>query len=361
MKIIFSGGGTLGPVTPLLAMHEMIASAHKEATFHWVGTKRGPERELVEKQGILFKTLSSGKLRRYLSIWNIIDLFRIVIGFFQSVHFLWKENPDVCISAGGFISVPLHFAAWLLGVPTWVHQQDVRVGLASKLMTPFAAVVTTALKEQVALFSKNKAVWIGNAIRSEIFQGTKKQGVTRFGLDDTLPVVFVTGGGTGSMRVNQLIVQAVQHLKGVCQIIHLTGKERPQELIAPAERQFSYYHPYVFFTEEMKDAYAAADLVISRGGFGTITEIAALGKPAILIPKPGHQEENVNMLVKAKAVRLIDEKTCDGNHLARDIKDFFVDTHAASLMGKRLHRLLPPAKKQDVIHILEKLLAHHGS
>ncbi|PIT86204.1 MAG: UDP-N-acetylglucosamine--N-acetylmuramyl-(pentapeptide) pyrophosphoryl-undecaprenol N-acetylglucosamine transferase [Candidatus Magasanikbacteria bacterium CG10_big_fil_rev_8_21_14_0_10_43_6] len=356
MKIIFSGGGTLGPVTPLLALHEMIAEEYTNASWYWVGTKRGPERELVEAKGIPFRTLSSGKFRRYISFWNVIDIFRVGIGFFQSVHFLWKENPDICISAGGFISVPVHWAAWLLGIPTWVHQQDVRVGLANKLMAPCATVVTTSLKGQVALFSKKKAVWLGNAVRREVFAGTKKEGLKRFALDGTLPVLFVTGGGTGSMRVNQLIVEAVQHLDGICQIIHLTGKERPQELIAPTDRQFSYYHPFVFFTEEMKDAYAVADLVISRGGFGTITEIAALGKPAILIPKPGHQEENVRMLRDADAVMVIDEQTSNGNHLARAIKEFFADAERASAMGKRLQGLLPPAKKSDALDILEKVL-----
>ncbi len=359
LKGVFSGGGTLGPVTPLLAMYEMIKDEHPGAACFWVGTKRGPERELITAHGIPFRTLASGKFRRYLSFWNVVDMFRIGIGFFQSLHFLWKTNPDVCISAGGFISVPLHWAAWLLGIPTWIHQQDVRVGLANRLMAPVARIITTALKQQQAQFSKKKVHWLGNAIRKEIFAGDAAQARTRFGLEKDLPVLFVTGGGTGSMRVNQLIVQAVQHLAGVCQVIHLTGKERPQDLIAPADRQFAYYHPHVFFTEEMKDAYAVADLVISRGGFGTITEIAALKKPAILIPKPGHQEENVDMLVSAQAVMVIDERTSDGNHLARDIKDVFADMKKHRQMGTRLHTLLPPAKKEDVLALLNTALRIH--
>jgi UDP-N-acetylglucosamine--N-acetylmuramyl-(pentapeptide) pyrophosphoryl-undecaprenol N-acetylglucosamine transferase len=356
MKIVFSGGGTLGPVTPLLAMHEMIQAAHPHATFFWVGTKRGPEQELVESKDIVFRTIASGKLRRYLSILNIIDVFRVAYGFVQSLIFLWKINPDVCISAGGFISVPLHWAAWLLGIPTWVHQQDVRVGLANKLMAPVATKITTAIKGQEVQFSKKKVSWLGNAIRKEIFEGKQERAMNKFSLDSELPVVFVTGGGTGSMRVNQLIVQAVQHLEGVCQIIHLTGKERPQDLIAPADRQFDYYHPYVFFTDEMKDAYAAADIVVSRGGFGTITEIAALKKPAILIPKPGHQEENVSLLTRANAVVLIDETTSTGNHLAREIKGLLAHPKKRQTMGNRLHELLPPASAEHVCAIVADLV-----
>jgi len=158
MKIIFSGGGTLGPVTPLLAIYDIVKTAHPEAQFLWVGTKRGPERELVEQKGIRFITLSSGKFRRYLSIWNITDIVRIIIGFFQSIEIIRKESPGLCVSAGGFISTPLHWAAWFLGVPTWIHQQDVKVGLSNKLMAPFAKVITTALSKNVADFSKKKTL-----------------------------------------------------------------------------------------------------------------------------------------------------------------------------------------------------------
>ena len=355
MKIVFSGGGTLGPVTPLLAMKEMIQEAHPQAQFVWVGTKAGPERELIAQLKIPFFSVSSGKLRRYFSLWNITDMFRIAYGFFQSLVFLWREDPDVCISAGGFISVPLHAAAWLLGVPTWIHQQDVRVGLANKLMAPTAKHITTALEPSVALFNKKKTTWLGNPIRKEIFEGTKKKAEELFSLDTTLPVLFVTGGGTGSMAVNTMVVRAAQNLEGVCQIIHLSGKERPQDLIEPAQRHLKNYQARQFFTTEMKEAYAAADLVISRGGFGTITELAALSKPAILIPKPGHQEENVAFLDNADAVVLVSERTSDGNNLAKIIKDLFADDMQRVALGKKLNSMLPPAKKEMVLDILSRI------
>ncbi|MBI5222011.1 MAG: UDP-N-acetylglucosamine--N-acetylmuramyl-(pentapeptide) pyrophosphoryl-undecaprenol N-acetylglucosamine transferase, partial [Candidatus Magasanikbacteria bacterium] len=287
MKIIFSGGGTLGPVTPLLAIQDIIKRNFPDAEFVWVGTKSGPEKELVEKAGIKFITIASGKLRRYISFWNIADIFRIFIGLFQSVKIIWRENPNFCISAGGFISVPVHWAAWLSGVPAWVHQQDVVVGLSNKLMAPFAAVITTTLAGNVRKFNKRKTFWLGNPVRREVLAGNRERAFQRFNLTAGLPVVFATGGGTGSMRVNQLIIRAVPELKGICQIIHLSGKERPQELVDRAVQHFSeFYQVHQFFSEAMADAYAVADLVISRGGFGTITEVAALSKPAILIPKP---------------------------------------------------------------------------
>ncbi|MBI4992998.1 MAG: UDP-N-acetylglucosamine--N-acetylmuramyl-(pentapeptide) pyrophosphoryl-undecaprenol N-acetylglucosamine transferase [Candidatus Magasanikbacteria bacterium] len=357
MKIILSGGGTLGPVTPLLAIQDIIKRNFPDTEFVWVGTKSGPEKELVEKRGIKFVTISSGKLRRYISIWNIADIFRIFIGLFQSIKIIWRENPNFCISAGGFISVPIHWAAWLLGVSSWIHQQDAVVGLSNKLMSPFAIVITTALAGNVKKFNKRKTFWLGNPVRREILAGSRERAFQRFNLKSGLPVVFATGGGTGSMRVNQLIIQAVPELKDACQIIHLSGKERPQDLVDRAVQHFGeFYQVHQFFSEAMADAYVAADLVISRGGFGTISELAALAKPAILIPKPGHQEENVGFLAEAGAVVLVDERTADGNYLAKIIKELLSDSAHLKQMGEQLQKMLPVAREEDVVGVVKVMV-----
>lgn len=356
MKIIFSGGGTLGPVTPLLAIHETIKASEPSATFLWVGTKRGPERTIVEAAGIPFTTLSSGKFRRYISIWNITDIVRIIIGFFQSFFLLWKHNPDICISAGGYISVPLHAAAWVLGVPTWVHQQDIDTGLANSLMVPLASQITTALESQTAQFPKRKVLWLGNPVRRILSQGNANRLRERFGIPAGEPVVFVTGGGTGSMKVNQMTTSAVQHLNGFAHVVHLSGLERPQELVERAQKFFSYYHTAQFFNAtEMADAYAAADVVVSRGGFGTITELAALKKCAILIPKPGHQEDNVKFLFEAHAAQFVDEQLSDGNFLAKTIRQLLEDQSGRKKMGEKLHSLLPQATEEKVMGIVKRL------
>ncbi len=357
MKIIFSGGGTLGPVTPLLALREMIQTYDLSATFLWVGTTRGPERAVVEAAGIPFVTLSSGKFRRYLSIWNVTDIVRIVIGFFQSFVLLWKYNPDLCISAGGYISVPLHAAAWLLGIPTWVHQQDVDTGLANSLMVPFASQITTALESQTKHFPKRKVLWLGNPVRRALFAGDAQRFRARFQIPADEKIVFVTGGGTGSMKVNQMTTSAVQHLNGFAHVVHLSGLERPQELVERAEKFFSYYHTAQFFNaEEMADAYAAADIVVSRGGFGTIAELAALKKCAVLIPKPGHQEDNVKFLFTAHAAQFVDEQLSDGNFLAKTIRELLEDESGRQKMGGQLHEILPQADEVKVISILKTLV-----
>lgn len=355
MKIILSGGFTLGPVTPLLAVHDVIKKQYPEAEFLWVGTKKGPEKKLIEEKGIRFISLTSGKIRRYISIWNFVDIFRIVIGFFQSVKLIWKENPSLCISAGGYVSVPLHWAAWLSGVSTWIHQQDVQVGMSNKLMSGCANVITTALEKNVKKFSKKKTFWLGNPVREEILKGDVKKGFKNFNLNPKQPVIFATGGGTGSMRVNQLIIESVQHLDGYAQVIHLSGRERPQELVERAVKHFDYYQVYKFFTYEMASAYAVSDIVVSRGGFGTLTEIAALGKVAIIIPKPGHQELNVKFLASAGAVILLDENMTDGNYIAKVIRELLKDEAKMRQLANKLKEMMPVASEEEILNIFNKL------
>ncbi len=356
MKILFSGGGTLGPVTPLLAIRESVLKKYPDADFVWIGTHSGPERKLMEDVGIRFETLVSGKLRRYISLWNIVDMVKIVIAFFQSFTILLKEKPDMCISAGGYISVPLHWAAYFLRIPMWIHQQDIKVGLANKLMTPCARIITTAVKDVVKHFPQKKTHWLGNPVREEVFLGSKAEASKLFSLTRRIPVVFVMGGGTGSLKINQMIVEAMEHIHEDVQVIHLSGQERPQELVNRAVSLYETYHVFQFFTHEMKHAYAVADMVVTRGGFGSLTELAALGKPAIIIPKPGHQEDNVKKLEQADAAILIDQHTGNGLKLAGIIKELLADEGKRDKLGKHLSETLPRAKEEDILKIVEELV-----
>ncbi len=355
LKILFSGGGTLGPVTPLLAIHSIIKNSYTEAEFVWYGTKKGPEKEIILTRNISFFTFPTAKLRRYLSPLNFVDIFRFLFSFFKACWIIWKDNPNVCISAGGYTSVPLHWAAWLFGVPTWVHQQDVKVGLAVKLMAPFAKVITTSLEDHVAMFDKKKTLWLGNPIRENILLGKETDAKHIFNLTNKY-VILAMGGGTGSARVNQLILEAMPHLKGMADIIHVYGKQRPSEMILRATKQFDHYKTYPFLDRELKHAYKIADLVIGRGGFGTLSELGAMSKPAIIVPKPGHQEENVRFLERAEAIALVSEKTTNGLHLAALIKDLLLDEKKRKQMGNNLHKKLPPAKSEDIKRIFDSLI-----
>jgi len=355
MKILFSGGGSLGPVSPLLAIYEIYQKYNGDCKFVWVGTKGGPERDLVESYAIPFFVITSGKFRRYFSFLNIIDFFKILIAFFQSIILLWQEKPSLLITAGGFVSVPLHFAAFVLGIPTWVHQQDVRVGLANKIMERVASKVTVTLEKSIADFKYKKAQWIGNPVRDLSVEDTFES-YEKFGFNSADKVILAFGGGTGSDRINELIIGALPHLERDWQVIHLTGKEREDKKSEGAKKTFTNYHPYKFFTSEMKDAYTIADVIIGRGGFVTITEIAALAKPAVLLPIPNtHQEENVKMLAEKRGAVILDQDKVNGMDLAHIIRELLEKPEVGRYLGRQLHKLIPPALPEKIIELVEQL------
>lgn len=361
MKILFSGGGTLGPVTPLLAMKETFEMVDANMEYVWVGTEHGPEREFLHSSQIRFLSISSGKFRRYLSFQNFLDVFLIVKGFFESISLLKKEKPSVCISAGGFVSVPLHAAAWVLGIPCWVHAQDVKVGLANRLMGISAKVITVALSEGLNFFPKRKTIWIGNPVRKEILEGDKAFAKKFFEIKSDLPVVFCVGGGTGSATINALIVEALPHLRGICEVIHLYGERRNSSMAKKASEQYDFYHAFDFFGSEMKHAYAISDLVVCRGGLGTLSELAALQKGAIVVPKPGHQEENARYFERLGGLLTIDEKNDHGLILAKMIEDLLNDSVYVKQLGVSLHEAFPIPSVQKIFEIFSQLFEKKNS
>ncbi len=357
MNILFSGGGTLGPVTPLLAIADVIREKYPDARLLWVGTPDGPERALVEASGMQFFSFSTGKIRRYLSWQTVIDIPRFVGSLGRAYELLSRERPVACISAGGFVSVPIHLAAYFLRIPTWIHEQDVRTGLANRMMAPGAKKITTALAEEVKNFPPRKTSWLGNPVRSEISLGNREHALVRFHLHPDKPVVLIMGGGTGSARINALAIEALPHLLEFCQILHLTGQERPQEAVDRAKQLFpDGYHPEQFLTHGMGDAYAVADVVVSRAGFGSLSELAVAKRAILLIPKSGHQEENAETLRQAGAAAVIDERVATGAMLAGEIKALILDANQRRTMGEKLSALLPRATTAAILGIVQSLL-----
>jgi UDP-N-acetylglucosamine--N-acetylmuramyl-(pentapeptide) pyrophosphoryl-undecaprenol N-acetylglucosamine transferase len=358
MKIIFSGGGTLGPVTPLLAVAAAYKQAHPDAEFIWVGTKFGPERQVVEEAGLTFYPLNGGKWRRYLSFWNIVDIVKIMIAFFQAMIFIWYEKPDLLVSAGGFVSVPLHWAGALLGIPSWVHQQDLQVGLANKLMFPVASKITAALEQTAQQLPAKKTEWIGNPSRELVCQNAN-QACTHFGIPAGSVVIFAVGGGTGSNAINRMILEALPAWPKDWHVIHLTGKERPSELAERVAGIFPNYHAYKFFTGEMACAYALATVVVARAGFATLTELAALSKPAIIVPMSGtHQEENASFFANNNGVVQFHETMDNGLKLAQVIKDLVEHPEKRQMLGNNLHRLLPATDSKKIVEIIDGLITN---
>ncbi|MBI5729211.1 MAG: UDP-N-acetylglucosamine--N-acetylmuramyl-(pentapeptide) pyrophosphoryl-undecaprenol N-acetylglucosamine transferase [Candidatus Magasanikbacteria bacterium] len=355
MKIIFSGGGTLGPVIPLLAVKEAYQQKNPEAKFIWIGTKNGPERQIIEENKIPFIAIGTGKWRRYFSILNFFDVFRVVVAFFQSLVILWREKPHLLVSCGGYVSVPLHWAAALLAIPTWVHQQDVRVGLANKLMMPFAHKVTTALEETAKDLEKRKAEWIGNPSR-DLTVSDIAAARERFHIPAGAQVIFALGGGTGSASINDLIIEALPQWPREWHIIHLVGRERPAAKAQGAEQIFENYHAYQFFTAEMKDAYAIADVVVARAGFSTLTELAAMAKAAVILPMFGtHQEDNARYFTEQRGIVMLTHAMATGLTLAQEVKELVLNQESRRALGARLHELLPRAKPDRLAEIIAEL------
>ena len=264
-KIILSGGGTAGSVTPLLAIvDEFKKEKLNNYEFLWIGTKKGLEKKMVQDVKIKFIKINSGKLRRYFSFHNFSDIFLIIFGFFQSLIILIKYKPNLMISAGGFVSVPVAFASWILRVPILIHQQDARPGLSNKIMSFFAKKITVTFKKSLNDYSR-KAIWIGNPIRSNIekLKIDKKTTIQKIKLNNKKPIILVIGGGTGSLFINNLIIKNLEKLTKFCQIIHITGKNKSINF------NINKINYKVFeFLDLMKlaDVYSIADIVISRCG-----------------------------------------------------------------------------------------------
>lgn len=293
----------MGSVTPLLSLAEEIRTKMPEADFLWLGTKNGPEAELIRANGLIFEKIPAGKLRRYFSGFNLLIPFLIAGGFLKALWVILRFKPKIILSAGGFVGVPVIWAGWVLGVPSLVHQQDIRPGLANKLAAPFAKLVTVAFPEGKKYFPK--AIWTGNPVRREIFSGDTEAALKFFGLEKNIPTILVLGGGTGALKLNEVVLKAAPELVKFCQVIHVTGGRLGDNFSGNSAGR---YHVFDFLAGQLKDAYAVADLVISRAGLGTLTELAALGKPTVLVPMPkSHQEDNAWYFKKNNAVRIIEQ------------------------------------------------------
>ncbi len=354
-KLILTGGGTMGSVTPLLAVAEEIKKRASNCQFLWLGTRFGPERKIVETYGINFKSMPAGKLRRYLSGWNFFVPFQIFYGFCKAFFVILKFKPQIILSAGSFVSVPVIWAGWFLKVPVLVHQQDLRPGLANKLTAPFAKIVTITFEESLKYFPK--AILIGNPVRQEIFEGQKERAAEIFKLEKDLPTLLVLGGGTGALGLNKIVVEAVPELTNFCQIIHITGgrlDDLSKFKIEKIKKENSRYHLFDFLVEPLKDAYAVADLVVSRAGMGTLTELAALGKPTILVPMPeSHQEDNAFYFKKSNAVYLLDQKKLTPEILIGVVKELINNKVELENLSKNIRSMMKP---NAAITTAEKIL-----
>ncbi len=289
-KIVLTGGGTAGHVTPNIALLPALKEAGYEITY--MGSYDGIEKKLIADFDIPYVGISTGKFRRYLDPKNLTDPFRVIKGFAEARKFLKQYNPDVVFSKGGFVGVPVIRAAASLGIPCVIHESDMTPGLANKLCIPVAKKICCNFPETLKLLPEEKAVLTGTPIRTELSQGNKLAGLDMCGFSANKPVIMVIGGSLGAANVNKAVRETLPLLLEDFQIVHLCGKGKIDNLYlsTPGYKQFEY------IKAELKDLFAMADIVISRAGANAICELLALKKPNILIPLPAASSRGDQLL-----------------------------------------------------------------
>ena len=277
-KIILTGGGSAGHVTPNIAL----LPALKEQGFepYYIGSKDGIEKELMTDAGVPYYAISTGKLRRYFSLKNFSDPFRVLHGMTEARKILKKIRPDVVFAKGGFVSVPVAHAAKKLNIPVILHECDMAPGLANKLVLPWASKICCNFPETLKSLPEEKAVWTGTPIRKELLEGDPQKGLAFAGLKVGKPVILVMGGSLGATAINDALRRILPKLLERYNVIHLCGSGK----MNPALNNKEGYFQIEYVSDELKDLFAACDLVVSRAGANAICEIAALEKPNLLIP-----------------------------------------------------------------------------
>ena len=277
-KILLTGGGTAGHVTPNLAL---IPALEKEGyEIIYIGSQEGIEKTLIEKVRIPYYAISTGKLRRYLSAKNITDVFRVASGIKEATALIKKLKPDIVFSKGGFVAVPVVLGAKVNGVPVIIHESDITPGLANKIAMPFAKKVCTTFPETLQYVPKGKGVNTGTPIRKELFEGKKQKGLELCGFTQEKPIVMVMGGSLGSVKINVQLRGALETVLKEFQLVHICGKGNIDKTLEHKRG----YKQFEYLSEELPHIFAMADVIVSRAGSNSISEFLALKKPNLLIP-----------------------------------------------------------------------------
>ena len=318
-KIVLTGGGTAGHVTPNIALLPELKKQGYDV--HYIGSYEGIERTLIKEQGIPYYGISSGKLRRYIDVKNLSDPFKVVKGLGQAIRLLGRIKPDVVFSKGGFVSVPVVLAAKFRHIPCVIHESD-----ANKICIPCAHRVCTNFPETMKHIPAEKAVLTGSPIRQELFKGSREKGLAFCGFDDTKPVLLIMGGSLGAVAVNDAVRGILPELLQKFHVIHLCGKGKLDDSLNDTKG----YAQYEYIGPELRDLMAAADILISRAGANAICEILALRKPNILIPlsaeaSRGDQILNAASFEKSGYSVVIQEKDVTNELLLKTVNDVYTN------------------------------------
>lgn len=338
-KIVFAGGGTGGHIYPGLAVCDALRALcwekGKSIKIYWIGNSKGMDRDIVSKNvdawgnlsADVFYGIPSGKLRRYVSFRNFLDLFKIFAGFIASLYILAKIRPSVLFSKGGFVSVPPCLAAKILGIPVYTHECDFTPGLATKINSRSATSVFISYEETRSYLSaaaRSKAVVTGNPVRPVFYSASEERGRAFLGLDSkpAKPVLFVQGGSLGARQINSLVQENLEWLCSRFIVVHQTGAANTDQSssLPDCEEVRQNYKPYAFIYKEMPDVMASSDIILSRAGANSIWESSVLGKPMILIPlcgsgTRGDQEDNAAYFEKSGAALVLSRENANTEKL----------------------------------------------
>ena len=350
-KIVLTGGGTLGHVTPHLSLIPHLLQAGYE--IHYIGTEKGMEAEKIRSvPGVTYHAVQSGKLRRYFSWQNFIDPFKVIAGAFQSARLMGKIKPDVVFSKGGFVAVPVVFGAWLHRVPVVCHESDLTPGLANRLCAPFARKIATTFPECAQALGP-KAEMTGTPLRPELFRGSRARGLSLLGFDGSRPILLMMGGSSGAQAVNKALREALPRLVKQFDVAHICGKGNLDEGLQgiPGYRQLE------FLDAELPDALACADLVLSRAGSNALCEFQALCKPMLLVPYPkgasrGDQILNAQSLQKRGLARVLLQEDMTADTLVKSLEETWADR---AQLTAALHAAPPADGTGRVLEMIEEV------
>ncbi len=365
LTVVFAGGGTGGHTAAGLALATALRARLGDGLrLAWIGSETGIEATWVPAAGMPYHPIPTGKLRRQLAWRNVTDLtLRVPAGLGRALALLGRLRPDVVVATGGFVAVPTAVAAAVRRLPLLVHEQVVVPGLANRLIGRLADRVAVTFAASAGAFPPDKVVVTGNPIRPALRAGRRERGLERFALDAAVPLTYVTGGALGAHRVNRVVGAALAPLLSVTQLVHQCGDNAQGDLawlrgeaerLPPALR--ARYRVQALVGEELGDLYAAASLVVGRAGAGTVTELAALGLPAILVPLPGargdEQTANARVLADAGAAVLLPERELTPERLVGEVRALLAEPARLRTMAEHARSLATPDAAERLVDLV---------
>lgn len=366
MKILFTGGGTGGHVFPIVSIVRELRRIYtkKDLDFYYIGPKDEFGVIMLSQEDFKIKTIISGKIRRYFSFENVVDiLFKIPFGFVQSIFLILAIRPDLVFSKGGSGSIAVTMGARILGIPVFIHESDIVPGLSNRMTSKWAKKIFISFPK-TEFFDPNKTTLVGNPIRKELLEGDNRIAADLFDLTFQKPIVMFAGGSQGAEAINDFVLSLLSELLKEFEIVHICGRKNLESVEAEAQVVMDkdlakFYHPLGFLDEEkLKHLLKASDLIISRSGSGSIFEIAALGKPSILIPLPtsagDHQAKNAYAYSLTGAAEIIEQENLTRNLFLDRIHFIFLHPDKVEKMKEEALRFSKPlAAKAIAREILE--------